>query len=263
MASGERREREKAEVRERILSAARELFARRGIDAVTMRGIAEAIEYTPAALYVHFRDKDDLLRALCRNDFAALNEQQKRVSKVADPVERIRRIGLAVVRFAVEHPNHYRFMFMTPLKGVEPAPEDIARCGDPEEDGYAFFVGIVQEAIDGGRLRPELKDAHLAAQTLWAGVHGVAALHITHGDDPWLPMRPVGVRARVMVEALVAGMTGGAESREQRGERKEGGAKSRDSRAKIQDSRTKTLDSRITNQDSRVAGAKRRKGARP
>lgn len=231
MASGERREREKAEVRERILSAARDLFARRGIDAVTMRGIAEAIEYTPAALYVHFRDKDDLLRALCRNDFAALNEQQKRVSRVADPVERIRRIGLAVVRFAVEHPNHYRFMFMTPLKGVEPAPEDMARMGDPEEDGYAFFVGIVQDAIDRGRMKPGLKDAHLAAQTLWAGVHGVAALHITHADDPWLPMRPVGVRARMMVDALLAGMTRGTASGAERAERRESSIKIRGSQS--------------------------------
>jgi AcrR family transcriptional regulator len=213
MASGERREREKAEVRVRILSAARDLFASRGIDAVTMRGIAEAIEYTPAALYVHFRDKDDLLRALCRNDFEALNAQQQRVAKVADPVERIRRIGLAVVRFAVEHPNHYRFMFMTPMKCLEPAPEDLARRGDPDVDGYAFFVGIVKEAIESGRMREGLRDAHLVAQTLWAGIHGVAALHITHADDPWLPMRPVGARAKTMVDALIAGLTVAAPAR--------------------------------------------------
>jgi AcrR family transcriptional regulator len=258
MGSGERRERERAAVRERILSAARELFAQRGIDAVTMRGIAGAIEYTPAALYVHFRDKNDLLRALCRNDFAALNEQQRRVSRVADPVERIRRIGLAVVKFAVTHPNHYRFMFMTPLK-VEPAEEDLARRGDPEEDGYAFFVGVVREAMEAGRLRAG--DAHLAAQTLWAGVIGVAALHITHAEDPWLPMRAVGVRARAMVDALIAGMEGEetrGERRERRGERREGRGESGGKKSKIQDSR----ESGVKGLGAVGPGARRRGGSK-
>ena len=70
----ERREREREETRAKITDAARELFAREGYDAVSMRRIAEAIEYSPTAIYVHFKDKEALFQDLCRQDFGKLAE---------------------------------------------------------------------------------------------------------------------------------------------------------------------------------------------
>lgn len=207
MPASERRKKSNAAVATRILDAARELFANEGVEAVTMRKIAAAIDYTPAALYVHFKDKESLIQALCRHDFTALNQQQRKWAKVPDPVERIRSVGRSLVKFAAEHPNHYRFMFLTPLSSVEPAAEDVARIGNPDVDGYAFFVKLCQEAIDAGRFHPFLTDAHLVAQSFWAGVHGVIALHITHHDDPWVKLRPLNTRARVVIDAMIAGLT--------------------------------------------------------
>src|SRR5215468_8785389 len=86
----ERRERERQELRTRILDAARELFAEHGYDAVTMRGIAERIEYSPTAIYFHFKDKDALLRELCELDFAALAHEFRKIAKEKDPIERLR-----------------------------------------------------------------------------------------------------------------------------------------------------------------------------
>ncbi|HEY8369587.1 MAG TPA: helix-turn-helix domain-containing protein, partial [Thermodesulfobacteriota bacterium] len=63
MGTIERRERERAATRAKILDAARELFVSEGYDAVTMRRIADRIEYTAAALYRHFPDKRALLDA--------------------------------------------------------------------------------------------------------------------------------------------------------------------------------------------------------
>ncbi|HTD61922.1 MAG TPA: helix-turn-helix domain-containing protein, partial [Gemmatimonadaceae bacterium] len=68
-AANDRREREKIAIRTKILDAARELFAEHGYDAVTMRTIAEKIEYTPTAIYYHFKDKDALIRELCDMDW--------------------------------------------------------------------------------------------------------------------------------------------------------------------------------------------------
>ena len=68
----ERREREREEVRTKILDAARDLFTSEGYEKVTMRRIAEAIEYSPTAIYLHFEDKEDLVLALCRQDFGKL-----------------------------------------------------------------------------------------------------------------------------------------------------------------------------------------------
>ena len=68
----ERREREREEVRRKILTSARDLFATEGYDRITMRRIAEAIEYSATTIYNHFEDKDDLVHALCQEDFDRL-----------------------------------------------------------------------------------------------------------------------------------------------------------------------------------------------
>src|SRR6266851_692697 len=113
MGTVERREREREEVRRKILDAAHDLFAREGYDRVTMRRIAEAIEYSPTTIYNHFEDKDDLVQSLCEEDFARLLGALQAEQSPADPVEQIRQLGLAYARFGVDYPNHYRFMFMT------------------------------------------------------------------------------------------------------------------------------------------------------
>jgi len=114
MGPKERRAREREETRTTILDAARELFAAEGYEAVTMRRIAERIEYSPTAIYFHFKDKEALMGKLCAVDFHTLAMQFTKIAKVADPVERLRRIGHAYAEFAAEYPNHYRLMFMTP-----------------------------------------------------------------------------------------------------------------------------------------------------
>jgi len=206
MGSRERRERERDETRAKIMNAARELFAREGYDAVSMRRIAEAIEYSPTAIYVHFNDKEDLFRQLCNEDFGKLSEVATRLAKVPDPVERIRQVGHAYIRFALAHPNHYRLMFMTAHPHADLDEEAMCRKGNPDEDGYAFLKAAVSEAIDAGRIREEFADSELLTQTLWAAVHGMASLQIVKGNDPWIEWRPVEKRARAAIEAVIRGV---------------------------------------------------------
>ena len=101
----ERREREKEEIKKKILDAARELFTTEGYARVTIRRIAEAIEYSPTTIYHHFEDKDDLVRALCHADFGGLLEAMQLAPAPADPVEAIRQLGRAYVAFALRNPN--------------------------------------------------------------------------------------------------------------------------------------------------------------
>ena len=82
----ERREREREEIRKKILDAARELFAEKGYDSVTMRAVAEAIEHSPTTIYHHFEDKDDLVKALCEADFGRLLGALLEQDLPADPV---------------------------------------------------------------------------------------------------------------------------------------------------------------------------------
>lgn len=207
MSSRERREREKSHVRAKIMDAARRLFAEEGYEAVSMRRIAEAIEYSPTAIYGHFEDKAALLREICREDFAALAVVFNELAAVADPVQRIGRIGEAYVAFAVKYPNHYRLMFMTKRPMVELEEQILARRGRPELDAYAFLLAAVKQAIAEGRVRPGVEgDADLFTQTLWAGVHGVASIEITHNCDKWFNLRPLAERARLMIDTTCGGI---------------------------------------------------------
>jgi AcrR family transcriptional regulator len=203
----ERRERERQELRVRILEAARELFAELGYEAVTLRKIADRIEYSPTALYFHFKDTETLMRELCDEDFAALAQQFKKIAREKDPIERLRQIGQAYVSFALDYPNHYRLMFMTPHPPIGASEQRGVTRGNPEEDAYAFLKATVAEGLAEGRFRPELEDADLLAQTVWAGTHGVVSLHIAKRNDDWVDWKPVRKTATLMIDSLIRGLT--------------------------------------------------------
>jgi AcrR family transcriptional regulator len=201
----ERRQRERDEIRERILDAARELFVECGYEGVTMRKVAERIEYSPTTIYLHFADKETLFSEVCKADFAQLAEGFRKLADIPNPLEQLRASALAYIQFAVDHPNHYRLMFLTP----HPAPlrgEACDRKGDPNEDAYAFLCGIVTEGIRAGLFRQEYDDAQLISQTLWAAVHGVASLEITHKHDDWVHWAPLAERSQTMLNGILFGL---------------------------------------------------------
>jgi len=205
MPSSDRRARERQQVRERILEAARELFAQHGFEAVTLRKIATAIDYVPGAIYLHFEDKEELIRTLCLADFDWLTRTLAPLARVADPIERIRRMGRAYVAFALKHPHSYRLLFLqrSPYDHDERALE---RRGDPRRDAHAFLKLAAQQAIAQRRMRPEFRDAELVTETFWAAVHGVAAIEINFSGNSWFPWRPMRRRTQAMIEAVLTGM---------------------------------------------------------
>jgi len=202
----ERREREKSETRDKILEAARELFVTEGYEGVSMRQVAEKIEYSPTALYVHFTDKEELFRELCHQDYARLAVVFQSSLMSSDPIERLRQIGAIYVDFGTHYANHYKFMFMTVHPPCEPDDEDREIMGNPEKDAYAFLRWAVQQAIDAGCFREEIRDAELVSQTLWASVHGVISLNIAKGSDPWVDWRSLQERAELMLDVTLRGL---------------------------------------------------------
>jgi AcrR family transcriptional regulator len=199
----ERREREREEIRSKILDAARDLFVAEGYEAVTMRRIADKIEYSATAIYFHFRDKEALLKELCQSDFLTLAQQFMAIGTIADPIAKLKATGKAYLQFGLDYPNHYRLMFMTPHPPINP---DEVEKGNPEEDSYAFLKAIVVQAIAENRFKPEYENADLAAQTVWAGVHGVVSLQIAKCNDDWVAWRTIEERATVMIDVLVDGL---------------------------------------------------------
>jgi AcrR family transcriptional regulator len=188
----ERREREREAVRRKILDAARELFATKGYDNVTMRAIAEAIEYSPTTIYNHFEDKDDLVSCLCDQDFARLLGILNELPPHSDPVEWIRQLGRAYAGFGLAYPNHYRFMFMTAAKF-----ENGHELSESGQRAFGLLLAAVQGAIASGQFRDG--DALAMAQVLWASLHGVVAMLITYRPEQF----PQGPAAPDLVDRVI------------------------------------------------------------
>jgi AcrR family transcriptional regulator len=194
------------------MDAARELFVRDGYESVSMRKIAEAIEYSPTAIYQHFADKAELMQQLCQHDFKSLAHLFQDLAAIDDPIERIRQTGRSYIRFAARFPNHYRFMFMTPHAEVQgecemqAAFENDPQKNNPNENSYLFLLLACEQAIKEGRLRKELTDPHLVAQTFWGAVHGVASIDVTFKNDSWIQMPDLETRAATMIDGIIRGL---------------------------------------------------------
>ena len=109
----ERRAREKEQLRRRILSAARELFVTEGYESVSMRKIADMIEYSPTTIYLYYEDKADLLDSVCKETLLNLLNTLDLLRKdKSDPVETLRKSGKAYVEFGLKYPQDYKLTFV-------------------------------------------------------------------------------------------------------------------------------------------------------
>lgn len=176
--------------REQILSAARGLFVTEGVDNTSMRAIAAKVGVTPTALYDHFADKAQLIGAIADGFFDLLHDRMRAaIDSERDPIKRFRIAGREYVMFGLEHREEYRLLFMSPhteIKRMMPAMRTRLRvpAGDPDAEvsrgarAFAVLEGLMGELIANGVIRKV--DKGTLAETMWAVVHGIAALRITH-----------------------------------------------------------------------------------
>jgi hypothetical protein len=116
-------------------------------------------------------------------------------------------MGHAYIRFGVQHPNHYRLMFMTPVSFPKELAEADPSRGDVDRDSYALLKKSCREAIDQGRIRPEYRDADVVAQMFWCAVHGVASLHIIKANNVWIDWKGLEPLADAVVDSILRGAT--------------------------------------------------------
>jgi AcrR family transcriptional regulator len=186
MPNPSRRDQARLAARQTIMEEARTLFVAKGYEAVTMRDIARATQYTASALYYHFKDKAELMMAICSEDFLKLAQVFRSALVHENPLENIKSMELAYARFALANPNHCRLMFMS--KGaVSLKMESSLQQGDPNQDAYAALHHLVNLAHQQGLLLEGIDDTHLVAQTFWGrpARHGVpGAGQGRRGVDP-------------------------------------------------------------------------------
>jgi AcrR family transcriptional regulator len=188
----ERREREKQGIREEILEAARSLFVKEGYENVSIRKIAERIEYSPGTIYLYFQDKADILTQISEETFSRLEHKLVSINRdtSVDPLERVR-LGLrAYIRFGLEHPNRYVLTF---VRGSFQCSAG-ARCFGELLKGVGF-------AMEAGQISES--DVVEVSQALWAGSHGLTALLVTCSDFPFVEQ---GRLVEKMLDILIEGV---------------------------------------------------------
>ncbi len=179
----ERRAREREQLRQEILDAARDLFIREGYESLSMRRIAEKIEYSPTTIYLYFKDKSDLLYNLCEETFARLVREFKGLEQESsDSVVCLRKGLRAYVEFGLKYPNHYRVTFMSPAE-PEAKSDKYLNPNSMGMKAFGFLPRLVGEAVRQGKFRNV--DVLITSQALWAAVHGVTSLLIAHRKFPW------------------------------------------------------------------------------
>jgi len=198
-------EAERQQLRTLIIDAARELFVARGVEAVTMREIAKRINYSATSIYLHFADKEAVLRAILDVDMLALATSLNSILQILDPVERMQALGYGYAEFALSFPNHYRLMFMAERTPCDPEKSNLQK-NNAEQDAYFLLKTVINDVYLAGRFRDEFQDVDLVAQTIWAGIHGVCSLEINMARDKWVNWSDISTRLQLMQMVLIRGL---------------------------------------------------------
>ena len=201
MSLKERQERDRHRIQKAILDAARDLFIKEGYQNVSMRKIADRIEYSPAAIYSYFPGKDDIFFALAAEGFHILAlGVLGAVRDVHDPLERLRRAMWAFYQFAKTHPEYFALMFLD--RSVPSLSQDFQRF-EFFQQMTARAEGDIRACIERGQFSSALNPG-AALHVLWAGVLGAAAIGLAQrlapGENP-------DALARDVLESLLAGFT--------------------------------------------------------
>ena len=177
MGIAERKERQRAELREQILGAARRIVLDEGFEALTMRKIANEIEYSAATIYLYFENREAIGHQLCAEAFEHLLSYMTAVAAEPDPVLRLSAIGRAYARYGFENPEEYRLLFMTDSAFMEEVFGPEHEGVDAGQRAFDFLADTVRAAQATGRIVD--RDPTLIAEMLWTSTHGIVSLALT------------------------------------------------------------------------------------
>ena len=173
MGIADRKEREKKEMRELILRTATELFMKKGYEKTSMRNIAEAIEYSPATIYLYFKDKNELFYALSEEGFRKFFSYLGQIPSDMDSVERLKLLGRTYLKFALDHPGYYDLMFILRAPMETKHTDTGWALGMKSHD---VLTDVIANCIKHGHFKG--KDPEKVAFMVWSLVHGLVSFKI-------------------------------------------------------------------------------------
>jgi AcrR family transcriptional regulator len=180
MGVNERKERHKEDLKREILEAAKQLFTEKGFEATSIRAIAEKIEYSPATIYLYYKDKNEIVHALHSDGFKLLVSHFAILETVTHPFERLKAMGRAYIQFAMQNPDVYKLLFV-----MEEPLKHVANCFEDWDEGDVAFdilLKTVGECQQSGYFKGF--DVNLLSFTIWSSMHGLCTLrssgHLEH-----------------------------------------------------------------------------------
>jgi AcrR family transcriptional regulator len=190
-----------AAARARILEVAQRLFARGGYEGVSMRRVAQEAGCSPAALYLLFPHKRALLRNIGEDAFAALDAALEEATRNApDPVARLKLLGRGFVAFWIQHPDHFRALFLIEDRVIDPGELYFVDSSRSLAGLVGRFLAAVEAARASGQIAGQPREV---VELLFCALHGVAAGLIGMPEYGWSSPETMAGR---MVDALLAGL---------------------------------------------------------
>ncbi|MGC4022697.1 MAG: TetR/AcrR family transcriptional regulator [Cyclobacteriaceae bacterium] len=167
----ERKERDRQEMRDTILKSAHQLFVDKGFEDVSIRNIAEAIEYSPATIYLYFKDKNEIFYALHGEAFKKFNEFMSVLATIKDPFKRLIKMGERYMEFTFKFPQYYDIMF------IMQAPMECDKNSDEWKEGesaHCQLENLVKECQQEGFFKN--KEYKTLSFLIWSTMHGMCTL---------------------------------------------------------------------------------------
>jgi AcrR family transcriptional regulator len=167
-----RKEKQKQEIRQLILDASMKLFVEEGFSHVSVRKIAEQIQYSPTTLYLYFKDKNEILFHCCESGFEKMLEQNKSLALIGNPLERLHQMGVNYLNFGLSNPEYYDLMFIqdAPMARIN----ELGEGWSSGDQALEFLKIIIKEAMDKDLLIPAKVES--VALAVWGMVHGLVSL---------------------------------------------------------------------------------------
>jgi AcrR family transcriptional regulator len=170
-------------LREEILEVSKDLLLSQGFSKMSMRRIAKRADVSATSIYLHFKNKDDLLLALVEESITRLNRSLRdALDSNAGPVEQLDALAHAYIRYALENPKEYEIIYMVRPEEMPKYPKEKFQ---QVRDSYELLAGVIREGKKNGDL--EVDDPLLSAYTLWAQLHGVVSVVLSKRLDTRVP----------------------------------------------------------------------------
>ena len=184
------------------------------------------IEFSATTIYLHFPNKEALVQEVCAMECALLAHSLQQAESITEAMARLHKVASLYVDFGLQHPEHYRVLFMreriieaeppaSSLVDTPPLPpstagaERTAATASPakEPQPYDYLHRAIFKAMAAGCFKAEYRDVVLLAQSIWSCLHGVVALHLVRAQHPGVPWKPVQSILEMSLEALFNGLT--------------------------------------------------------